>query len=132
MKALIHSKLNRDNQSTITLSTYGIVFFGTPHAGSSIASLGKLLLTLVSPVASTNTSLIRHLQQNSEWLRMQTEQFNPISSEFDIITFYETDRRPIFWRKGIFVGLGFVHSNQLLVPEYIANHHILAQTDCYT
>lgn len=132
MKALIHSKLNRDNQSTITLSTYGIVFFGTPHAGSGIASLGKHLLTILSIFASTNTSLIRHLQQNSEWLRMQTEQFNPISSEFDIITFYETDRRLIFWRKGIFVGFGFVHSNKELVQEYVSNCHMLAKKDCYT
>lgn len=94
MKALIHSNLSKDNQNSIKSSSRGIVFFGTPHAGSSIASFGVHLLDILS-IFGTNTSLIRHLQQDSEWLRMQTEQFSSISSELDIVTFYETYGTPI-------------------------------------
>ncbi|KAM7213640.1 hypothetical protein V8F06_010961 [Rhypophila decipiens] len=102
--ALIHSNLwHRDNLNDIFRSTHGLVFFGTPHGGSSIASLGTKLLILGSPFARTSTLHIRHLQQNSEWLRMQADQFAPIIREFDITNFYETYRTPLLFGRGILI-----------------------------
>ncbi|KAM7187468.1 hypothetical protein V8F33_011208 [Rhypophila sp. PSN 637] len=102
--ALIHSNLwHRDNLNDIKRSTHGLVFFGTPHGGSSIASLGTKLLILGSPFARTSTLHIRHLQQNSEWLRMQADQFAPIIPEFDITNFYETYRTPLLFGRGILI-----------------------------
>ncbi|KAK4215438.1 hypothetical protein QBC37DRAFT_386350 [Rhypophila decipiens] len=105
--ALTHSNLHgRDNSlNDIKLSAYGLVFFGTPHSGSSIASLGTKLLGLVSPVASTSTRHIKHLHQGSEWLRDESSRFAPIIPDFEIINFYETypERVPIPFIRGVLI-----------------------------
>ncbi|KAM7184408.1 hypothetical protein V8F20_012231 [Naviculisporaceae sp. PSN 640] len=102
--ALIHSWIHqRDSQGEIKDSTYALIFFGTPHGGSSIASLGTKLLRLASPFTRTNIVIIRHLQEDSEYLRTQHDQFGPISSDFKIVNFYETYRTPITCGRGIII-----------------------------
>jgi hypothetical protein len=58
------------------------MFMGTPHQGSSGVQLGKLLVNVASVFVAAVDRLMKHLEQNSEWLQQQLGQYNPISSEF--------------------------------------------------
>lgn len=81
-----------------------MIFFGTPHGGSKIASFATLLLSMGSAFAKTNTSLIKHLRADSGILKMQLQQFDQISDDFNIITFYETFKENILLGRGVLVG----------------------------
>ncbi|KAF8518814.1 hypothetical protein BU17DRAFT_90584 [Hysterangium stoloniferum] len=68
----------------IHLSTYGIVFLGTPHQG--IDMVPKLLSLCSHP----NNILLKYLTAHSEPLQEQISHFNPITAHFHIKFFYET------------------------------------------
>ncbi|KAF8523906.1 hypothetical protein BU17DRAFT_85349 [Hysterangium stoloniferum] len=68
----------------IYLSTYGIIFLGTPHQGTDIVS------KLVSLCSQPNNILLKHLTAHSELLQQQISDFNPITARFDMKFFYET------------------------------------------
>ena len=60
----------------IFLSTYGVVFLGTPHRGSHHASLGILAANVCrAMLQDTNTGILRSLEQNSEVLERIGEAF---------------------------------------------------------
>lgn len=80
---------HREAQKSISLSTHGILFMGTPHAGSGGVSWGKLALNLASIVINTNPDYLAVLERNSHWLEQQQVQYNSISSRFDTKFFYE-------------------------------------------
>jgi hypothetical protein len=44
------------------------MFIGTPHQGGSGILLGKLLVNITSVFIAADDRLIKHLEQNSEWL----------------------------------------------------------------
>ncbi|KAK0643970.1 hypothetical protein B0T16DRAFT_416929 [Cercophora newfieldiana] len=102
-QALLQSDLSQENsvEHGIRTLTLGILFFGTPHSGTSYASLATHLLRLGSPL--TNISLVRHLHNDSEWLRMQRNQFEPRSEDLKLFYFYETYKTKILHVKGIMV-----------------------------
>ncbi|KAF8530241.1 hypothetical protein BU17DRAFT_60003 [Hysterangium stoloniferum] len=68
----------------IYLSTYGIVFLGTPHQGTDIVP------KLVSLCRRPNNILLRHLTAHSELLQEQISDFNALTAHFHIKFFYET------------------------------------------
>ncbi|KAF8528440.1 hypothetical protein BU17DRAFT_61112 [Hysterangium stoloniferum] len=75
----------------IALSTYGILFLGTPHQGTlAITNPANELLNLASLSSRTNNVLLKHLIFNSEWLQQQLSSYNPISADFCTKFFYET------------------------------------------
>ncbi|KAF8510875.1 hypothetical protein BU17DRAFT_97727 [Hysterangium stoloniferum] len=57
----------------IALSTYGILFLGTPHQGSDTITSARSF----------------SLNSNSEWLQQQLSDYNPISRSFRTVFFYE-------------------------------------------
>jgi hypothetical protein len=67
---------------------------GTPHQGGSGVQLGKLLINMASLFVPADDHLIKHLEQNSEWLQQQLGQYNPISSEFITKFAYEEYKTP--------------------------------------
>ena len=79
----------------IKISTYGILFMGTPHQGSSGVTWGILAKNLASIFTNTNNEILEHLEMNSEWLEHQQTLFLPISNQFDTIYFYETYPTPL-------------------------------------
>jgi len=93
-QALIHSNMatvsNNEHLKAIKLSTYGIIFFGTPHQGGNYVSLGKLLVNVASVFRHTSNDLLEHLEKDSEWLEIQLEQYKPISAEIFTIFCFET------------------------------------------
>lgn len=59
---------NDDAQSDILLSTCGIAFLGTPHAGSGLKTFATAVANIVSLVKKPNKKLLQVLGRNSEIL----------------------------------------------------------------
>ena len=77
------------------ISTYDILFIGTPHQGSEGVTWDRLAQNLASIFANTNNKMLEHLAKNSEWLEYQQRLFLPISNKFETIYFYETYPTPL-------------------------------------
>jgi len=76
------------------VSTYGIVFLGTPHMGADLARWGKMAEMLVRLVTTknwvdSNDALIKALGRNSETLQNITDSFVGLSMKFDMFFFWE-------------------------------------------
>ncbi|KAG9656867.1 hypothetical protein KCU64_g5581, partial [Aureobasidium melanogenum] len=85
--ALIHSDAARHGalheHRSIKLSTYGILFMGTPHQGGNGVQLGRILANVASLVVAADDQLLKHLERDSEWLQQQLlGQYAPISNDF--------------------------------------------------
>jgi hypothetical protein len=92
-KALIQANSATRNHladhRTITLSTYGIIFLGTPHQGVESVDLALLLLQIQSIYSQTNDAVLKHLRRDSEFLQAQLSQYASISGNFNTKFFYE-------------------------------------------
>jgi hypothetical protein len=75
---------------SIKLSTYGILFMGTPHQGAAGVQLGELVLRIASMFIPTDNKALRHIDQDSEWLQQQLQQYAPISQSIVTKFAYET------------------------------------------
>lgn len=97
--ALLHSNMgkpgNLERQTAIKLSTYGILFLGTPHQGGEGVDRLKILVSLLSHFTQTNHKIIDRIMPNSEWLQEHQSAYNSISQEFETVFFYETWKMPI-------------------------------------
>ncbi|RGP79315.1 tetratricopeptide-like helical domain [Fusarium longipes] len=84
--ALIHSDAARQGalleHRSIKISTYGIIFMGTPHQGGNGVQLGRIVANVASVFVPTDDRLFKHLERDSEWLLQQLGQYSPISGEF--------------------------------------------------
>ena len=79
---------------SIFVSTYGILFLGTPHHGSSKANLAKFAQRMVdallpSKVVDTDSQLLDALKEGSEILRDITDNFQPKMKRFRVFFFWE-------------------------------------------
>ncbi|RJE21192.1 hypothetical protein PHISCL_06468 [Aspergillus sclerotialis] len=74
---------------SIVTSTYGLIFFGTPHEG---IQKGKwyLLSRGLRGVLRDQSQLVAAIEKNSETLQNITEQFTPLLKQFYIHNFWET------------------------------------------
>jgi hypothetical protein len=92
-KALITSNLATSHHlpdyQAIGLSTYGILFLGTPHQGADGADLALCLLRIQSIYTQTNDAILQHLRRDSEFLQAQISQYASISGTLDTKFFYE-------------------------------------------
>lgn len=75
----------------------GVLFFGTPHRGSNMASWATMaarLLSLASLNTSTNTQLAQDLEPSSKRLRSISDTFHSLCSrdQYPVMSCYETDR----------------------------------------
>lgn len=94
-----------EEQRSIKVSTYGIIFMGTPHQGGSGVHFGKLLLNVASIFVTADNNLLKHLERDSEWLQQQLGQYAPISGDFVTKFAYETYPTPIALGRTIMVSL---------------------------
>ena len=79
------------------MSTYGILFLGTPHNGSNkakLAGIGQRMLDALAPskVWDTDGQLLNALQEGSETLQNITDQFAPLMKIFRIYFFWEQEK----------------------------------------
>ncbi|KAL4957901.1 hypothetical protein BDW69DRAFT_180144 [Aspergillus filifer] len=89
-EALVQAKLGHTYQS-IQTSTYGIVFFGTPHRGSHLAKLGETLAKAVRAFLRTpNNTFINALKENDLYANELSANFQQLLEDYKYINFYET------------------------------------------
>lgn len=92
-----HSVANEkiEHIRSIFVSTYGILFLGTPHNGSDLAKWGLLLQKICNAVVPKNLldsspQLINALKTNNETLQNINSLFAEIMPRFRIYFFHET------------------------------------------
>jgi cell division FtsZ-interacting protein ZapD len=72
----------------IQTSTKAVVFFGTPHGGSDLASLSRVLRNIfdVCTLGSVRADLLKNLERRSAELAEIAEQFVERASQLKIVT----------------------------------------------
>lgn len=98
-RCLIHSKnvrhANIERQRSIFVSTYGILFLGTPHNGSDIAKWGSLLerishAVLPKKFMDSSPQLVQALKTNNETLQNINRLFIEIIGRYHVYFFHES------------------------------------------
>ncbi|KAI9725055.1 MAG: hypothetical protein M1812_000331 [Candelaria pacifica] len=97
-RALIYSRGLRNQKTehlrSIYVSTFAILFLGTPHTGADIAKWGSMLqsvckIALPKTFFDTSPQLIEALKTENETLQNISRQFTDIMSRFHIYFFHE-------------------------------------------
>ena len=83
--------------NSIYVSTFGILFLGTPHDGSNIAKLASITSRMIgalvpSKIVDTEGQLLDALQEGSEVLQNITDMFVPLMKKFHIFFFWEQEK----------------------------------------
>ncbi|KAF8514539.1 hypothetical protein BU17DRAFT_94396 [Hysterangium stoloniferum] len=126
--ALIHANATHSRHlhehKAIELSTYGIIFLGTPHQGAKTADFGGCILDIISIHSKTNKIVVKQLRPHSEQLQVQLPQYNAISEKYDTKFFYEA--LPTYLHNGTRV---VVPKHSAVVPGAVNAEPISLQKD---
>ncbi len=87
----------------IQLSTYAILFFGTPHQGSDLTSWGYWAQRFMSMYSKTDDRLVQHLKSQSETIGTALGDFASLATSIKMINFYETLPTPVFGGRPVMV-----------------------------
>lgn len=91
-KALAHSATqtskNVDHKYSIYISTYGILFMGTPHSGIEDATWQTIAQEAII-TGGTPSEMLKDLTKKSEILHDITDQFAPLVKQFHVYFFWE-------------------------------------------
>ncbi|KAK9852216.1 hypothetical protein MYU51_008581 [Penicillium brevicompactum] len=93
---------------SIYTCTFSIIFFGTPHNGSSKANLLGSLQKLASisvpkSAIEFESGLVNALEKESETLQNITDQFAPLMPRFRLFFFWEQDKTNLKYKKDYIV-----------------------------
>ena len=96
---------------SIFVSTYAILFLGTPHNGSSKAhlmSVGRRMVGALVPskVIDTDGQLLEALREGSDTLQNITDMFAPLMKNFRIYFFWEQEKMDLGVTKDYVVRSG--------------------------
>lgn len=96
LQALLRAQIE-PRYNGIQKHTIGIIFMGTPHQGSNVASYGKILAKVATSVMNRPSSrLIKALQTNSDALVRLTSDFRFQLPNYQVVSFYETKPLKMF------------------------------------
>ncbi|KAK1484968.1 ankyrin repeat protein [Colletotrichum abscissum] len=112
--------------SCILDQIHGVVFFGTPHRGSSLAAwdeIGTLIVKASTLGYATNSKLSSSLKVDSKFLRRTSESFAARGEDFEVRSFYESvvekESAILNWPKELPIASNANHSDicKFLSPE---------------
>ena len=102
-QALVEAKLN-PLYTCIKASTYGIVFFATPHSGGNRASVADSAAKLCSALTGQGkNSLLETLEKASLLNEISKDHFRPQIGDYEVLTFMETRMMEVKLRRRRFV-----------------------------
>jgi protein SERAC1 len=105
-QALDHSDRVRDTKphlARIFSATRGIIFLGTPHRGSSVTSLAKVVANIAQVALQTfNDSLIRDLERDSQILDRIRDSFSRVLDRRTLVIWSFVEELPT-------IGVGKVY-----------------------
>lgn len=84
-----------EDQKAVKLSTYAVLFLGTPHQGGQGVSIAQAITRVMSVFSYTNSKLLGRMEQNSDWLSDLQTRYNAISQDFQTVYYYETKEMPV-------------------------------------
>jgi len=90
-QALLNAKDNEFFKPT-RLSTYGLVFFGTPHRGGRGGAFGSLAAKIAKFISAdrADNELLKCLEANSLFTQEASERFSHQLEKYKVISFFET------------------------------------------
>ncbi|KAF8519406.1 hypothetical protein BU17DRAFT_47785, partial [Hysterangium stoloniferum] len=92
--ALIHAHTTHNkhlpSHKAVEVSSYGIIYLGTPHQGVDLTSWTKSLFRSLSTTIQTGDLITKHLGLHSETLQQQIAQYNAISGRYHTVFCYAT------------------------------------------
>ncbi|PYH36551.1 kinesin [Aspergillus neoniger CBS 115656] len=89
-EALVQAKLSATYGSICT-STFGIVFFGTPHRGTHLARVGGVAAKFVRALLGTaSNTLLKALSKGSLYALELSANFDKLLENYKYLSFYET------------------------------------------
>ena len=107
----------------IFLSTYGVVFLGTPHRGTSQSALGILAANVYKMMLQdANTSILRSLEQGSEVLERIREAFEKMMVRENVKVYSFVEEIPT-------AGVGMVRVLPVSIPLHRLRAHNSALAD---
>jgi hypothetical protein len=95
IQAMIIAHERSSDYGNLLGNVKGIVFMGTPHRGSSVASWVNIFSRVLNAAqlgSATNSALLNVLEMRSETLLNISQQFVERGAMFQIRTFYETEK----------------------------------------
>jgi hypothetical protein len=86
------ASIDEDNPTgAVIRSTTAVVFFGTPHRGSSVESWSQIIEKIVS-ITTISNNQSETLEPRSILLQEQLQQFAELGKNLQVTNFYETRR----------------------------------------
>jgi len=92
-----------EHRKSVKLSTYAVMFFGTPHAGANGAKFQAALTKICRIFWPGSSRLLRYLTPDSNHLRDLSELYVPISQDFKTFFFHEAYRTQLISGMSIMV-----------------------------
>jgi hypothetical protein len=84
-----------ERYTSIRSSTYGVVFFATPHRGSAGIPLGKVAAQIVRAVYAMPTiNFLEAVERDSIFASTQIDDFRRQSGNLNVLSFFETRASP--------------------------------------
>ena len=99
---------NLEDLRAISVSTYGIIFLGTPHTGADPAKWGLMLQRMVNvlmpkSILHTENQLIKTLQSNNEILQNINLEFAGMVEQYQVCMVHETQATDLKGTKALIV-----------------------------
>lgn len=98
-QALVEAKIN-PLYACIKASTYGLVFFATPHSGGNRAGVADSAAKLCSALTGqAKNSLLETLEKASLLNEISKDHFRPQIGDYEVLTFTETRKMDVKIRR---------------------------------
>ena len=104
------------HHKAVELSTYGILFLGTPHQGVHDIDLALLMLRIQSIYCETNDAVLKDLRLHSKALHQQLDLYATISHKYVTKFYYEMYQTKLFAGKSVQVRHSLYLTLSFLTP----------------